>query len=86
MSRNELAVFLKEHLVPAKLYSLNGNHTNRICLEKSKQGWEVYFSDQKQKIGLLKFSSESDACARMKTEILKIMQSLYGLSWANMPV
>ena len=35
MTIKELRLFFNDHLVPEKLYSLNGNHKNRICLEKS---------------------------------------------------
>jgi hypothetical protein len=84
MTQKELKLFFKEHLVPKKLYSLKGNHKNRVCMEASNGGWDVYFSDNKNKIGLMHFTSESDACASMAEEIKKIMQSFYGLTWRNL--
>ena len=53
-------------------------------MEASNGGWDVYFSDNKNKIGLMHFTSESDACASMAEEIKKIMQSFYGLTWRNL--
>ena len=86
MTIKELRQFFNDHLVPEKLYSLNGNHKNRICLEKSDDGWDLYFSDHKVKVGLLHYPTEAEACIGMKAEIHKIMRSIYGLSWANTPV
>ncbi len=83
MTRKELHKFFKEHMVPSKYYSLKGNHKNRICLEQAKDGWEVYFSDKKQKVGLLHFKSEEDACTGMKSELQKIMEQVYGLTFKN---
>lgn len=83
MTIKDLKIFLKEHMVPNKFYSLNGNHKNRICLEKSQAGWEIYFSDKKDKVGLLLFHSEDDACLRMKDELRKLMEQVYGLTWKN---
>ena len=83
MTTEELKEFFNEHLVPRKFYSLKGNHKNRICIEKASDGWNVYFSDQKEKVGLLHFANESDACQRMKDEIKKLMEQVYGLTWKN---
>ena len=83
MTTKELKSYFKEHLVPERLYHLKGNHKNRICLEKCREGYEVYFSDRKQKVGLLHFATENEACQRMKEEIRKMMVSLYGLSFAG---
>ena len=47
MTGKELQRFLKEHLVPKKLYKIGGSHKNRICLEQSKEGWDVFFSEKK---------------------------------------
>ena len=55
MTVKELKVFFKEHLVPSHLYNLKGgSRSNRICLGKSEENmWEVYFSEKKNKIGLM---------------------------------
>ena len=71
MTVKDLKKFFKEHLVPANVYSFKGgNH-------------KIYFSDKKKKIGLMQFASESEACQRMKEEVLKLMEQVYGLSWRN---
>ncbi len=84
MTRNELKQFFKDHLVPASLYNLKGgNHNNRICMEQVKGGWNVYFSEKKDKIGLMHFDSEEDACTHMLAEIGKVMEGVYGLRFAR---
>lgn len=82
MTGRELHEFFKEHLVPSKLYKINGHHNHRICMEKDDSGWDVYFRDRKDKVGLIHFANEADACNGMKNEIRKLMQCMYGVSWA----
>ena len=85
MTVKELKQFFNEHLVPSKLYALKGgHHKNRICQGKTSDGWELYFSDKEQKIGLMRFKTESEACQKMKEEILKIMEQVYGMTWRNL--
>ena len=86
MTTKELKKFFEEHLVPSKIYSLKGNHKNKICLEKREEGWQVYFSDEKERIGILSFAAESEACNRMKEEIEKVMELVYGLKFCNFAV
>ena len=83
MTTKELKSYLKDHLVPDRLYDLKSNHKNRLCMEKAKNGYEIYFSDHKEKVGLLHFATESEACQCMKEEISKLMVSLYGLSFVS---
>ena len=83
MTVKELKKFFKDHLVPSRLYNMKGgNHKHRICIaqDKRKKEWEVYFSEGKTKIGLMKFPSESEACQRMKEEVCKVMEQIYGVS------
>ena len=82
MNTKELKAYLEEHLVPSKLYKIGGSHKNRICLDRTDSGWAVYFQDQKEKIGVLNFVDEASACNRMKDEVRKLMEQLYGLTWA----
>ncbi len=85
MTVKELKAFFKEHLVPSNLYALKGgNHKNRLVMGRSENGWDVYFSDKKQKIGLMHFATESEACQRMKEEVLKLMEQVYGISWRHL--
>ncbi len=85
MTVKELKKFFKHHLVPSRLYHMKGgHHKNRICINSCKDGWEVYFSEGKSKIGLMRFATESEACQRMKEEVCKVMEQLYGLSWKGL--
>ncbi len=79
MNTKELKNYFNEHLVPGRLYALRGGRRGRICMDHSREGWEVYFLEHGHKIGLMRFSTESEACLRMKEEIGKLMEALYGL-------
>ena len=82
MTVKELKKFFKDHLVPSRLYNMKGgHHRNRICISGGKDGWDVYFSEGKNRIGLMHFATESEACPRMKEEVRKVMEQIYGLSW-----
>ena len=39
--------------------------------------------NHKNRICMMQFASESEACMRMKEEVLKLMEQVYGLSWRN---
>ncbi len=82
MNTRELKKYFKDHLVPSKLYKIGGSHKNRICLDKTESGWVVYFQDKKEKIGVLNFVDEASACSRMKDELRKLMEQMYGVTWA----
>lgn len=85
MTVKELKRFFKKHLVPSRLYKMKGgNHKNRICISREKNGWDVYFSEGKNRIGLMHFNTESEACLRMKEEVRKVMEQVYGLSWKGL--
>ena len=86
MTVKELKIFFKEHLVPSHLYNLKGgSRTNRICLGRSNDNiWEVYFSEKKNKIGLMQFASENEACQHMMDEIRKVMEQIYGITWKGL--
>ena len=85
MTVKELKKFFKDHLVPSHLYNMKGGHPrNRICIANDKNGWQVYFSAGKEKIGLMQFATESEACQRMKDEVCKVMEQIYGLSWKGL--
>lgn len=86
VNSKELRQFFKGHLVPSRLYDLRKNHKGRICMEKSASGWSVYFSDKKQKVGVLHYKDEASACAAMKNEVRKLMEGLYGVTWFATPV
>ena len=82
MTVKELKDFFQEHLVPSRLYKIGGKHNHRICMERNEQGWDVFFSEHKNKVGLMHFSDETSACTAMKNEIRKLMELMYGLTWS----
>ncbi|MBQ8307117.1 MAG: hypothetical protein IJX90_12980 [Blautia sp.] len=82
MTGKELKEYFKTHLVPSRLYKIGGKHNNRICLQQTEDGWELFFSERKDKVGLMRFETEEAACATMKNEIRKMMEILYGMTWA----
>ena len=83
MTGKELKQYFEEHLVPRKLYKIGGKHHNRICLEQSGNGWDVYFSEHKEKIGVTHYDDETSACFGMRNEIRKLMEILYGMTFVN---
>ncbi|HTO36202.1 MAG TPA: hypothetical protein VL021_00330 [Brumimicrobium sp.] len=63
MKKNDLVNKLEEKGILKKSYSLEGGLPNEAyCLNKTKDGWEVYYSERGSKSGLRKFYSEDDAC------------------------
>ena len=82
MNTKELKKFFKEHLVPSKLYKVGRHHRNRVCLAKTDNGWSVFFQDKKERIGVINFPDEASACDKMKEELRKMMEQLYGVTWA----
>ena len=82
MTGKELKAYFEEHLVPQKLYKIGGRHNNRICMEKTDDGWDVFFSEKKKKVGVLHYKDEASACSGMKNEIRKLMELIYGLTWS----
>ena len=83
MTGKELKKFLEDHLVPSKLYKIGGRKEKRICMEKSATGWDVFFSEHKQRIGLTHYRDEASACKGMLNEIRKVMELMYGLTWVS---
>lgn len=86
MNCKELQSFFKDHLVPSRLYRIGGERRGRICLSRpgKDKPWELYFRDRKNKVGLLQFATENEACQRMKEEVLTLMEQIYGVSWRGM--
>ena len=82
MTSKELKKYFKDHLVPKKLYKIGGHHKNRICLDKTDKCWAVFFQDNKERIGVMNFVDEASACNTMKDELRKLMEQLYGITWA----
>jgi hypothetical protein len=53
-------------------------------MEKTENGWDVFFSEHKNRIGLMHFGDEASACQAMKDELRKLMELMYGVTWAGM--
>ena len=77
MTIAELKDYLTKHLVPAKLYHISGESNGRICLDKVNDLWEVFFCDEAKRIGTVSFKDENSACARMLSELAKVMDLVY---------
>lgn len=82
MTTRELGQYLKDHLVPNRLYHLKGARNRRICMEQVQDGWNVYYADKKDKVGVLHYVTESEACQAMIEQIDRVMQVLYGVRFA----
>ena len=86
MDVQELKNFFKEHLVPNKLYHIGrGSKSGRLCLRCDKGGfWEVFFGEKRDKVGVMRFATENEACHRMMDEMCKIMEQIYGITWREL--
>ena len=63
MKKQDLAKKLNEKNIRVDSFSLEGGLPNEAyCLNKTKDCWEVYYSERGRKTGLKKFTNESDAC------------------------
>lgn len=63
MTKPELRERLLRENVPEQCYSLDGGLPDECyCLAKTKNGWEVYYSERGEKAGLKQFTSEHEAC------------------------
>lgn len=82
MTTRELHQYLKDHLVPNRLYHLKGARNNRICMEQVADGWNIYYAERKDKVGLLHYVTESEACQAMIEQINSVMRALYGVQFA----
>lgn len=82
MTIAELKNYLTEHLVPAKLYQIGGASNGRICLNKANDLWEVFFCEEARKVGTISFQDENSACARMLSELAKVMDLVYDVKLA----
>lgn len=82
MTTRELQSYLQEHLVPSRLYDLKKAHNKRLCMEQVRDGWNVYYADKKDKVGISHYLTESDACLAMRNEINKVMRVMYGVTFA----
>ena len=73
MNKNELMQFLEKENIPFNSYSLDGGLPNdRLCLDRTYQGWTVYYSEMGEKYEEMGFPSEEDACEHFYRRIKEI--------------
>ena len=70
----ELKKVLDENNIPRNLYNLemSGLKDQRICVEKTENGWNVYYSERGQKFDLKRYFSEHDACMDLLQRLLAL--------------
>ena len=72
MTKNDLENKLRDKGVRVDSYSLHGGFPNEAyCLNATKVGWEVYYSERGGKSGLKTFNSESEACQYLYRLLVK---------------
>jgi len=63
MNKEELRIRLNNEKIPVDRYSLEGGLPyDKICLSKSNDIWEVYYSERGEKFKLKVFDNEESAC------------------------
>lgn len=65
MNRLELLDELDKLNVPTSYYSIKGPMEDRICLDKEKEQWVVFYAERGLKSELGTFRAESEACEFM---------------------
>ena len=76
MTKEELIKVLEKSGVPLNSYSLDGGLQNdRLCLDKTREGWIVYYSEMGEKYKEVGFPSEEIACDYFYNRIIEIMKS-----------
>lgn len=63
MKKVELIEQLKKENIPEYYYSLDGGMLNdKLCMDKTRLGWVVYYSEMGERSQEIGFASEDDAC------------------------
>ncbi len=64
MNKNELTFKLAQAGVRSDVYCLDGGlPSEAYCLNRTPEGWEVYYSERGVKTDLRLFDKEEDACS-----------------------
>ena len=86
MSRAILRTVLDLEGIPESVYSLDGGHPSEaLVLDERPPGWAVYYSERGQETGLTLFDSESEACAYMLEQLMRVVAPTVGkhdTNWA----
>ena len=67
MNKQELKTELQSLGINDYAYSLDGTRDEAYCLDHSRAGWSVYYSERGLESGRKEFSSESEACEYLKS-------------------
>lgn len=80
MTVQDLKAKLDTFAVPEHMYSLlkGGLPNERLCLIKTDDGWEIYYSERGEKNGIKSFDSEDAACSYFYQKMLK-QKFLHGI-------
>ena len=66
MNVTELKVRLFNEEVPHYMYCIGGgDEEQKMCLSESGGKWQVYYCEDGERLDLMEFSSESDACEEL---------------------
>lgn len=73
MNINKLGEKLEKLKIPKHWYNIvgYGMDEQKICLEKTDKGFEVFYSERGNKFDYLLFDNESDACKDVLKRIKK---------------
>ena len=64
-----IVVIIAGNGIPGSEYSVNGYAEQRVCLEPTEVGWEVYIGERGQKYDLTTHRALDDACKQMFVEL-----------------
>ncbi len=66
MNITELKIRLFNEEVPHYMYSVcDGEEEQRVCLRESGGRWQVYYCEDGEKLDLMEFATESEACEEL---------------------
>lgn len=74
MKKVELVQLLEKENIPLNSYCLDGGLPNdRLCLDRTRQGWIVYYTEMGEKYEEVGFPSEEDACKYFYKRIKEVI-------------
>lgn len=77
MKVDELKRILRNNKVPHYLYTFNKDYDDeKLCLNKTLMGWEVYHCERGEKNDTKLFNNEDDACEYMLERLLNIKKNI----------
>lgn len=77
MTKSELLARLQEEGIPADSYSLEGGLPNdKLCIEKTCLGWEVYYSERGARYQVEVFPTPEEAHQNLYKRLKEMMKYL----------